>query len=158
MGVLFPIALCTLHYAQCTIHIALWTHCTVRISLCTFHCAQFTVQIALCAQLCKVAKMQRCLKTEVGYTQTHRQTSKGTGWLLELLSQLKMPQRRDNAGAVCDSGIACCSQIVNFCRAEDYCTKKGGRILPGFYWYHQKKTSYVVQGLTTSPTFDKSEA
>ena len=117
------ITLCTLDFVHCTMHIALWTlhyehctmnialctlhcaHCTVRISLCTFHCAQFTVQIALCAQLCKVAKMQRCLKTEVGYTRTHRQTSKGTGWLLELLSQLKMPQRRDIAGAVCDSGI-----------------------------------------------------
>ena len=58
--------------------------------------------------------------------------------LSDLFLQNKMPQRRDNAGAVCDSGMGMLFLIVNFCRTEGYCTKKWGRISPGFYWYHQK--------------------
>ena len=69
-----------------------------------------------------------------------------------------MPQRQDNAGAVCDSGMVILFSIVNFCRTEGYCTKKWGRILPGFYWYHQKESSYVVRHLATLPIFDQSEA
>ena len=46
----------------------------------------------------------------------------------------------------------------HFWRTEGYCTKKWGRILPGLYWYHQKKSSYVVRRLATSPIFDQSEA
>ena len=38
------------------------------------------------------------------------------------------------------------------------CTKKWGRISPGFYQYHQKQSSYVVRRLATSPIFDQSEA
>ena len=51
-----------------------------------------------------------------------------------------------------------CYLIVKFCRTEGYCTKKWGRISPGFYWYHQKQSSYVVRRLATSPIFDQSEA
>ena len=36
-----------------------------------------------------------------------------------------MPQRRDNAGAVCDSGMACCFKIINFCRTEATAPKNG---------------------------------
>jgi len=36
------------------------------------------------------------------------------------------------------------------CHTDDCCTKKLGRISPGFLWYHQKESSYVVRSLPTS--------
>ncbi len=48
--------------------------------------------------------------------------------------------------------------LVNFYHTEGCRTKIWRRISPGFHWYHQKLSSYVVRRLATSPTFDQSEA
>ena len=41
-------------------------------------------------------------------------------------------------------------KIVNFYRTEGCRTKIWRRISPGFHWYHQKLSSYVVRRLATS--------
>ena len=77
------IELCTLHYAHCTMCIALYmlhyTHCTMHIALCLLHCAHCTMYIVLCELHYVHCTMQSCnIKKKV----TSKQTDKATSSLL----------------------------------------------------------------------------